>query len=188
MRRRTTPGLFHVAVGHRSPKQPACGLRPGRRQRPGPHAAVPQEPQDLGVGAPCCNHRRLELVSRSAGRTVARGGASIVRLSHHQEHQQAHSGCGAAAADGHEPAGQGRPSSWFWTVYISNISPGKKLRNHKTGVALCALSSSMSSSASWWTVGGRATPAAWNTLPQVPCASSLNRNRFPSCWTSVVCN
>jgi hypothetical protein len=77
---------------------------------------------------------------------------------------------------------------WFWTVQISNISSGKKLRNHKTGVALCALSSTISSGASWWTVGGRATPAAWNTLPQVPCTSSLNRNRFPFCWTSVVCN
>ena len=59
-------------------------------------------------------------------------------------------------------------SNWFWTVYISNIFSDKKLRNHKTGVALCALSSSMSRGASCWTVGGRATPAAWNTLPQVP--------------------
>ena len=31
---------------------------------------------------------------------------------------------------------------WFWTVRISNHSCCKKLRNHKMGVALCALSSS----------------------------------------------
>jgi len=33
-----------------------------------------------------------------------------VRLPHHQEHQEADSGCGAAAPDGYEPAGKGRPS------------------------------------------------------------------------------
>src|SRR5260370_3891473 len=30
---------------------------------------------------------------------------------------------------------------WFWTVYISNYIHRRKLRNHKTGVALCASSS-----------------------------------------------
>src|SRR5260370_31805846 len=77
---------------------------------------------------------------------------------------------------------------WFWTVYSSNYPDGRKLWNHKMGVALCASSSSMASGATCWTVGGRATPVAWNTVPQVPWISSLSRNRFPSCWTSVVCN
>jgi hypothetical protein len=38
------------------------------------------------------------------------------------------------------------------------------------------------------TVGGKATPTAWNTLPHVPCTSLRSRNRFPSCSTSTICN
>jgi len=38
-----------------------------------------------------------------------------------------------------------------------------------------------------WTVGGSATPAAANTLPQVPWASLRNKNRLPSCSTSAYC-
>ena len=49
LRGRIAPGPLHVAVGHRPAQRPARGLRPGRRQRPGPHAAVPQEPQELGA-------------------------------------------------------------------------------------------------------------------------------------------
>ena len=83
---------------------------------------------------------------------------------------------------------QEEASDWFWTVRISNHSCCKKLRNHKMGVALCASCPSTTGGASCCTVGGRATPAAWNTPPQVPLTSSLRRNRFPSCCTSVVCN
>ena len=49
LRRRTAPGPLHLAPGHRPADRPAGGLRPGRGQRPGPHAAVPEEPQDLGL-------------------------------------------------------------------------------------------------------------------------------------------
>ena len=52
LRRRTAPGPLHLAPGHRPAVGPARGLRPGRQERPGPHAAVPQEPQDLGFPAP----------------------------------------------------------------------------------------------------------------------------------------
>ena len=78
------------------------------KQRPGPHAAVPQEPQDLGLEPRGRGHRRLEPVPRRAGRAVARRGPPVVRLPRHQGHQQADPRRRAAAADGDEPAGQGR--------------------------------------------------------------------------------
>ena len=108
LRRRAAPGPLHPAAGHRPAGRPAGGLRPGRRQRPGPHAAVPQEPQDLGLDAPGRGHRRLEPLPRRAGRAVARRGPPVVRLPRHQGHQQADPRCRAAAADGDDPAGQGR--------------------------------------------------------------------------------
>lgn len=37
------------------------------------------------------------------------------------------------------------------------------------------------------TVGGSATPAAANALPQVPWASLRGKNRLPSCSTSAYC-
>jgi hypothetical protein len=77
---------------------------------------------------------------------------------------------------------------WFWTVDFSKYPTCRNLRNHKTGVAPCAPSSTTTRGATCWTVGGRATPAAWNTVPHVPLTSFLNKNRFPSCCTSVVCN
>jgi hypothetical protein len=66
---------------------------PDRRQRSGSHAAVPQEPQGLGLGSPVGGDRRLEALSRPAGRTLARGGASVVRLPRPRAHQQAGLGC-----------------------------------------------------------------------------------------------
>src|SRR5512147_2811020 len=115
--RRTVLALFsgtlcvdelHVALGHRPAVRPACGLCPGRRQRPGPHAAVPGEPQELGTGPRGRGDRRLEPVPHGAGRIVARRGPSAVRLSRHQGHQQADPRRRAADADGDEPARQGR--------------------------------------------------------------------------------
>src|SRR4051812_13716330 len=44
----------------------------GRGQRPGSHASVPWQPQDLGPGPGGRRHRRLELVPESPGRTLAR--------------------------------------------------------------------------------------------------------------------
>ncbi len=42
-------GRFTLLLATDPLARPAGGLRPGRRQRPGPHAAVPPEPQDLGL-------------------------------------------------------------------------------------------------------------------------------------------
>ena len=49
LRRRVAPGPDDLAAGDRPAERPAGGLRPGRQQRPTPHAAVPQEPQDSGL-------------------------------------------------------------------------------------------------------------------------------------------
>ena len=108
LRRRAAPGPVHPAAGHRPAGRPAGGLRPGRQERPGPHAAVPPEPQDLGPGPRGRGHRRLEPLPRRAGRAVARRGPPAVRLPRHQGHQQADPRRRAAAADGDGPAGQGR--------------------------------------------------------------------------------
>ena len=101
-------GRFTLLLATDPLARPAGGLRPGRRQRPGPHAAVPEEPQDLGPEPRGRGHRRLEPVPRRAGRAVARRGPPVVRLPRHQGHQQADPRRRAAAADGDGPAGQGR--------------------------------------------------------------------------------
>jgi hypothetical protein len=61
---------------------------------------------------------------------------------------------------------------WSWTGRVSNYSACKKLGNHKMGVALCASCPLTAGRAKCRTVGGRATPAAWNTPPEVPLTSS----------------
>jgi hypothetical protein len=73
------------------------------------------------------------------------------------------------------------------TPQCSIFSSGKGLTHQPGGVALCAASSPGVVGATCWTVGGKATPTAWKTLPHVPWASLRNRNRFPSCSTSTTC-
>jgi hypothetical protein len=68
------------------------------------------------------------------------------------------------------------------------ILPARGYEVTEWASGLCASCPMTVAGASCCTVGGRATPAAWNTPPQVPLASSLRRNRFPSCSTSVACN
>src|SRR5512135_1593762 len=108
VRRRTAPGSLHLATGHRPAERLARGLRPGRRQRPRPHGAVPQEPQDLGLEPHGRGDRRLESVSHGAGGTLARRRSSAMRLSRDQGYQQVDPGRRAADADGDGSAGQGR--------------------------------------------------------------------------------
>lgn len=62
------------------------------------------------------------------------------------------------------------------------------LTHQSCGVAPGAASRPGAATGACWTVGGKATPTAWNTLPQVPCASLRSRNRLPSCSTSTRCN
>ena len=61
-------------------------------------------------------------------------------------------------------------------IFLINMD----LTHQSGGVALCAASSPGVVGETCRTVGGNATPTAWNTLPHVPWASLRSRNRFPS--------
>ena len=54
------------------------------------------------------------------------------------------------------------------TPQCSISSSGKDLTHQPGGVALCAASPPGVVGETCWTVGGNATPTAWNTLPHVP--------------------
>jgi hypothetical protein len=54
------------------------------------------------------------------------------------------------------------------TPRYSIFSISKDLAHQSDGVALCAASSPGVVGEPCWTVGGNATPTAWNTLPHVP--------------------
>ena len=67
-----------------------------------------QNLKNWGLEPASRHHRRLEPLPGPAGRTVARGRSSVVRLPHPQGDQQVDPRCRAAAAEGDEPAGPGR--------------------------------------------------------------------------------
>src|SRR5271157_2120695 len=75
------PGPDDFAAGDRPAERPAGGLRPGRQQRPTPHAAVPQEPQDLGAFARGGGDRWDEPLPDDPGRVVAGRPPPSVRVS-----------------------------------------------------------------------------------------------------------
>src|SRR5271165_4106201 len=77
---------------------------------------------------------------------------------------------------------------WFSTVAFRIFCYRKRLRICNGGVALGSGSSFGRGGAMRCTVGGKATPAAGNARPHVPCTSLRSRNRLPSCPTSAVCN
>src|SRR3954451_21482926 len=76
----------------------------------------------------------------------------------------------------------------FSTVCSSISRSGIALTHQLGGVAPGAAGCSAGSAKACCTVGGRATPVAWNTFPHVPCTSLRSRNRFPSWSTSTNCN
>ena len=66
------------------------------------------------------------------------------------------------------------------TLQCSISSTIKDLTHQPGGVALGAGSPPGVTGETCRTVGGSATPTAWNTGPHVPWASLRSRNRFPS--------
>jgi predicted transposase YbfD/YdcC len=67
-------------------------------------------------------------------------------------------------------------------------SPGLRFAQWRCGTRICPTALGLVyPSVTCWTVGGAATPAAWNTRPAVPCNSLRNRNRLPVCSTSTYC-
>jgi hypothetical protein len=85
----------------------------------------------------------------------------------------------------HYPTGASNSSSTAeCRIFLSNMD----LTHQPGGVAPGAASGPGVLDGACCTVGGRATPTLWNTLPHVPCTSVRSRNRFSSCSTSTTCN
>src|SRR5208337_2629921 len=104
--RRASPGALYPPAGHRPAPGSSRGLRPGQQQRPGPHAAVPQEPQELGRGTRGGRDRWLEALPGAVGRIMVTGPPPVVHLPRLEGSAQGSSRRPAADAAGTGAAGQ----------------------------------------------------------------------------------